>query len=125
MCISSSTSVATEEEDVLNSEEWQPNDSFRTDRSRLCLIARMLAPVVAWAFVISILGVAVVANHEPASADPWRSRVTRVLTTSDVQWTCSNANGTMSVVTRVPSVVHMALLEAGVLKADPLFRFNE
>ena len=42
---------------------------------------------------------------------------------SGVSWSVSNA--TREVPARVPGVVHQALLEAGVLQGDPLYRYNE
>lgn len=61
----------------------------------------------------------------PARLRPVRPWHTRLLTTNDVKWTCSNQNGSISVPAEVPGVVHMALRDAGILGSDPLFRFNE
>ncbi len=44
---------------------------------------------------------------------------------SAIEWRCRNANGTIDVPAKLPAVAHTALMAAGVLKGDPLYRFNE
>lgn len=40
-------------------------------------------------------------------------------------WHVVSANGSVAVPTSLPAVAHTALLDAGVLKGDPFYRFNE
>ena len=42
-----------------------------------------------------------------------------------ISWRCRNANRTIDVPAPLPAVAHTALMAAGVLKGDPLYRYNE
>lgn len=42
-----------------------------------------------------------------------------------ISWSCRNANHSIEVPVVLPAVAHTALLAAGVLQGDPLYRFNE
>ena len=42
-----------------------------------------------------------------------------------VTWRLHNANGSIDVPANVPTVAHEALLSAGILRGDPLYRFHE
>ena len=52
-------------------------------------------------------------------------RTTSLLSSAGVVWRLRNANGSINVPASVPCIVHEALLAAGVLRGDPLYRFNE
>lgn len=42
-----------------------------------------------------------------------------------IAWRCHNANHSVDVPVQLPAVAHTALMAAGILKGDPLYRFNE
>ncbi len=48
-----------------------------------------------------------------------------LLSAAGVAWRLRNANGSIDVPASVPCVAHEALLSAGVLRGDPLYRFRE
>ena len=129
--------LPTSEEDNLNSEfqtDWHPSTPSRSVHlhlgGRWCLRGLWviaMVTLVSLAVAVQIEADATLPNsrEQLPSVETPPGRLVKTLVAPDVQWTCTNQNGSVSVPAHVPSVVHMALLAAGVLTSDPLYRYNE
>lgn len=51
--------------------------------------------------------------------------VLSVVAAPNITWRCRNANRSIDVAATLPAVAHTALMAAGILDGDPLYRFNE
>ncbi|KAL3907295.1 MAG: hypothetical protein SGPRY_010223 [Prymnesium sp.] len=104
-------------------EEWLPHPPRRTPAPPCCLhCIRALAAALLVALALFAAAILHVIDGSAAALSP---RNVRRLSGPDVRWRCMNANRSISLPITLPSVVHTALVNAGVLQGDPLYRFNE